>query len=504
MNDLEHDLRTLLQDKAADAGAPQPSPPLLRRARWRQLGTVLGGIAIAAAVVGGAIFAIAELGPADRHTPADSREPVVDTTVNGITISHPESWYVVDPVTAGIEPGSRDLPMLVLFASDTDPMTSGTLGCPGRGDGATDGFVMTLQEEPLALTGDAAAEWPVGLVPMDVGASESACYPDWTFLRASWTVSDRTFEARLGLGPDVSEVDRAALDAAFTSLRIAPSEGGPDSVVIATGTTAGEDWQLIARSGQDGLELGLEWPSGGAGMGGPGDTADHLSLSSRLFGEGDGAQLVVFGAVPANAIRLEVVDDQTSRDVEIVDVPDEVDPRWNAMVFATSPGQRIVVTAYDTDGSLVASAEVGPDSGGSAIGSPSPVPIEVLYRGRTNDCFWTLSRWNEGPDRERLELLPRDGGAPVDLVVDTSASAPPLQLASFDCPTDGTDAILVFGIATDDVTEIRWTDALEAAAPDCIESTLPSRLCVVLGDFSGPGEAIAFDAAGGEVARVPY
>ncbi|MGE5459880.1 MAG: hypothetical protein ACM3WR_04565, partial [Solirubrobacterales bacterium] len=88
MNDLEHDLRTLLGEKAAGAGAPEPSPPALRRARWRQLGTVLGGIAVAAAVAGGAIFAIAELGPADRHAPADSPEPVVDTTVNGITISH--------------------------------------------------------------------------------------------------------------------------------------------------------------------------------------------------------------------------------------------------------------------------------------------------------------------------------------------------------------------------------------------------------------------------------
>jgi hypothetical protein len=504
MNDLEHDLRTLLQDKAAGAGTPEPSPPVLRRARWRQLGTVLGGIAVAAAVAGGAIFAITELGPADRHAPADSREPVIDTTVNGITISHPESWYVVDPVAAGTEPGSRDLPRLVLFVSDTDPMVSGTLGCPGRLDGATDGFVMTLQEDPLALVGDASGTWPVALAPMDVGTSESACYPNWTFLRASWTVSDRTFEARVGLGPDVSAEGRAALDAAFASLQVAPSEGGPDSVVISAGTTAGEDWQLSVRSGQGGLEVGLQWASGGAGTGTAEDVSGRLSLSSQTFGEGDGAQLVVFGAVPASAVRIEATDGQTSQEVPILDIPDTIDPRWNALVFATAPVQGIVVTAYDAEGGVVASAEVGPGSGGPAVGAPSPIPTEVLFRGRTNECFWTLSRWSEGPDRERLELVPRDGGTPVDLVVDTSSSASPLQLASFDCPTDGTDAVLVFGIATDDAASIRWTDTLEAGAPDCIESTLPSRLCVVLNDVAGPGEAVALDAAGREIARVPY
>src|SRR3990172_2864484 len=138
MNDLEHDLRALLDEKAAGAGAPMPDPRLVRRARRRQLGAAVGGVLVVAALLCGVAVAMATLGGPDRRTPAD----------------------------------------------------------------------------PLALAGEGAQPWPADLVPLDPGnlgeneIEPSGCYPDWTFLRASWTEGGRTFEARVGLGPDVSEADR--------------------------------------------------------------------------------------------------------------------------------------------------------------------------------------------------------------------------------------------------------------------------------------------------------
>lgn len=512
MSDLERDLRELLDQKAAGAGVPIPDPRLVTRARRRQLGTAVGGVLVVAALLGGVALAVATLGGSDGHTPADALEPSVETTVNGVSVLHPASWSVVDPVVAGIQPASDTLPQLILLLTTEDPITPEAIGCPGLAGGRSDGLVMTIQEEPFALAGEAARPWPVELVPLDTGnvgedeIEPSGCYAGWTFLRASWSQGGRTFEARVGFGPDVSEADREALGMAFSSMRSVPTQVGPEAVVVATGTTAGEEWQLIATGGQDGLQLGLEWSAGGAGTGGFADAPDDVHLSSSILGEGERRELVVFGAVPADVVRVEVVEGLSPIDVEIVDVPDALDPRWNAVVFTADLESRIVVDAYDAAGRSIGSAEVGPGSGEPVETQPSAEPDEVLFRGRTNECFWTLARWSEGSHRERLELSQREGGASVGLVVDTSLGAPPLQLASFDCPGDGSNAVLVFGIATDDVADVQWTDPLGAdgGPPECIASTLPSRLCVVLGDFSGPGEAIAIDADGGEIGRVPY
>src|SRR3990172_3707944 len=109
MNDLEHDLRALLDEKAAGAGAPMPDPRLVRWARRRQLGAAVGGVLVVAALLGGVAVAMATLGGPDRRTPADAIEPSVETTVNGVSVLHPADWSVVDPVVAGIQPASETL-----------------------------------------------------------------------------------------------------------------------------------------------------------------------------------------------------------------------------------------------------------------------------------------------------------------------------------------------------------------------------------------------------------
>jgi uncharacterized membrane protein YgcG len=376
MNDLEQQLRVLLGEKAASAGAPMPDTRLLRRARRRQVATALIGVVAVSAIVGASIVTISALDPGDSATPTEPTQ-LIDTNVYGITITHPEGWYVVDPVEAGIEPASSDLPHLVLFVSDTSPLGAGTLGCPGLADGTADGFVLTLQQQPLALAGEAAREWPVELVPMELETSESSCYPGWAFRRASWTTGGRTIEARVGMGPEIAEADRLALEDAFSSLRIAPTEIGPEAFVIATGTAGGEPWELIATL--DGRQLGLTLSSSGgsSGMGGFTRDPEGFEFSSESFGEGGARQVVVFGVAPDPTMRVEVVSAVgAARSGRVVDVPDPMAGPLNAFVVVYHPDRvdpAATLNAYDADGRLVATAAIAPSPGeGTVPVAPSP------------------------------------------------------------------------------------------------------------------------------------
>ena len=367
MNDLEHDLRTLLEHKADDAsaGAPAPDRQVLRRARRRQLGTVIGGVFVTAAVVVGAAVAISALAPSNGGVPLEPVDRLVSSTVNGVTLEHPQGWYVVDPVEAGIQPASRDLPRLLLFVSPSDPVASGFPGCPGMTDEATDGFVLTIQEEPLAFVGEGARAWPVELAPMEGDASESGCYPGWTFRRASWTAAGRTFEARVGIGPDASGSDREALDAAFASLRSAPTEIGPEAVVIATGTAGGEDWELIATRDGGGLGLTLQWSTGGSGIGGTRPVADEIQSTAYDFAVGGHHEIVVVGAITADATTVAAVPEIGSRvSVDVIDVPDPIGGALDAFVLTyvyDAPDPRgATLTAYDEDGHVLATGTVPP------------------------------------------------------------------------------------------------------------------------------------------------
>ncbi|HSD48982.1 MAG TPA: hypothetical protein VLE71_04040 [Actinomycetota bacterium] len=345
MNDLERDLRTLLDEKASTAGTPVPDARLLRRARRRQVGTALAGALGVAALAGGVALAMWAFGPSHEGMPADRLVPLVETTVNGVTVTHPGTWDVVDPVEAGIEPQTETPTRLIVLMTNAEEITPESISCPGLSGGAGNGVVMTIQEVPLALAGEGARPWPVELVPLiEPGQGEvgpSGCLPGWTFLRASWTANGRGFEARAGFGPDVSREERDALQSAFDTLRFAPAEGAPEAVVLATGTAGGEDWQLIAQRARDGMYIGLEWSSGGAGMGGMSDVLDPLQYTARYLGSGADRELVVYGTTTSPIARVEYVpsDGGPAVSTEVIDVPDEIGGKLDAFVLSASdPG----------------------------------------------------------------------------------------------------------------------------------------------------------------------
>lgn len=503
MNDIERELRDVLEREARDAPTPHETHTALRRTRRRQLRIVAAtSLGVAAAVVV-AVAGFRSLGgEPDRLVPGSTTQ-----TMNGITITFPETWFLIDPDEAGLngptgsEP-TEDLPRLILALSPTEP--GDAFGCPGLGQtpGPPPSFLMTIQEMPLALAGDPARPWPVELEPLEVDASESGCYPGWAFSQTAWSAADRTFVAAVGIAPDVSDADREALFGAFASLTFEPSADGTSSVVLATGTAGGENWELIATQQPDGLSLTLQGASFGTGTGGFDPSPNELQLDHHAFGVYGEREIVVFGAVPEgiNGIEGFPPDGAPAISADVLDVPDEIDAWLNAFVLIAPEDLPIELEASDADGNVLLRGTTG----GYEFPRPTPSPDEVIFRGRTNDCLWTLSRASVAPGQERIDLTAED--VQVGFLANVGRNAPPLQLASFTCPRDP-GGTLVFGLYTDEVADLRFssTPPDERGVPDCWPADVPDRFCLFLLDGVGDrGEAIAVDADGNEIGRASF
>ena len=358
MSDLESRLRELLHGDAARAPSLPDSRRIIARTRRRQATYVATGtIAVIVAVV--LVFAGLRI-VARPTTPA---APTEVRTINGITMKIPAAWHFVDPVKAGLQPAGDTLPRIIAVLAAMEP--SSFLPCPGETAAGRRGVVMTLLEAPLALEGAAAQPWPAHLE--EVEAAKSFCYPDWQSLHAAWTTAGRTFEARVGLGPDVTREDRAALLNAFASMQFQDVGQEPMAIELATGTAAGEEWELVASREGDGLVLGLEWRTGGSQMGGLHDRVKPIQLKARVFGVGDDARVVVFGAAGRSIARVELLPAHgPSKSAMVIDVPGGIDPLLNAFVVVAVAALPAVLIAYDASGATVTQETVGEAQGATS------------------------------------------------------------------------------------------------------------------------------------------
>jgi hypothetical protein len=377
VNDLERDLREVLDEDARRVPTPISAPDGLRRsARRRQAlfggAVALAGLAVVAGIVAGATTLLSlENGP----EPA-AIGPQTTGTLNGITITYPQSWHLIDPDTAGLNGsptmGESPLPRIVLALAPTDP--GATFGCPGMAGGAA-AFVMTVQEEPLVLDGASSQPWPVQLRAMTVDASESACYPGWDFLRAGWSAAGRTFEARVGFAPAATTDERDALSSAFASMSFAASGRGVVAAVLGHGIAGGEPWTLTAQRTEGRLSLSLETETLGGGSSFASPATSKLQPASTVLGQGSDRRLVAFGAIPIDVVRVEATAaDGSVVSGEVFDVPDELDPDSNAFALVVAPGP-VELLGYDASGEVVAHGTVD-----AAV--PAPFPGASLQDGR--------------------------------------------------------------------------------------------------------------------------
>ncbi len=151
MNDLERDLRQVFDEDARHVPTPTSAPDRLGRSvRRRQ--AVFGGLVglSALAIVAGIVAGASMLIPTQ-----DTRQPIgqgqtTTGSLNGISITYPEAWHLIDPDTAGLNGspmmGESPLPRIVLALAPTEAPE--TFGCPGRAGGDAAPLLMTVQEEP--------------------------------------------------------------------------------------------------------------------------------------------------------------------------------------------------------------------------------------------------------------------------------------------------------------------------------------------------------------------
>jgi hypothetical protein len=477
VNDLERDLRKVLDEDARRVPTPISAPEGLRRSVRRRQAVFGGAVALAGlAIVAGLVAGATTLLPVGSSRPA-GEGPTTTGTLNGITITYPQAWSLIDPDEAALNgPGPSALPRLVLALAPTYP--GDAFGCPGMVEGDSPDLLMTVQEEPLALAGPASAPWPVQLDRLDVGDQESACYPGWEFLRAGWTAAGRTFEARVGMAPEASQDERNTLFAAFASMSFEPSKEEATSVVLTTGTAGGEEWDLIAARQVDGLSLTLNAQSFGTGSGGYHDSAsDELILTSHVFADGAAAERVVFGAVPEAVVRVEASwADGSVVSAEVLDVPNRIDPDLNAFVLVIAPGP-VEFVGYDSSGEVVARGTVD-------AAKPPPFPGASLEDGRhfgyvravdadAGTTEFDLAYWLSGKEADRAyqEATGNTGHVPNDYFVvndnpmlRTLALAPDVRLRLLDwnhcCETFFDGDLALFAEAIGQQTDVTDGDLI--------------------------------------------
>ena len=349
MNDLERDLRELFDhDEARLTGArftPSRPPNGLRgRALRRQ---ILVGTASVAAVV--ALFGAAVLAAGSVRRPSVPAE-TVERSVNGVTIQVPAAWHVVDPVDVGIEPGGDEPPRLIAMVSNAAP--EAVVRCPAE---MPSSVLLTIQQEPLALAGEAAAPWPVELEPMPVEA-DAGCYAGWTFHRAGWTAAGRTFEARVGIGGGADEATLDALFEAFASMSFAKVDDSSASVVIASGTSYGQGWQLVVSGDASTTSITLDlFDLGSSGMS-LGD-ADALVAHDADLARGEATSSIVYGLARAPIARVELTEEDQTRAIASADVirlrSDALSGVSAFYVLVDDPPRPFVLRGYAEDGTLV-------------------------------------------------------------------------------------------------------------------------------------------------------
>ena len=323
MNDLNDDLAQMFRRREGDDRSPASAPAqLVVRTRRRERLTVGAGIAAAVIAVVVSIAGLRSLGSSDGSQPGrrrthddDDRQRDHDHVSGAMVRGRPRR-------VIGIEPndGPRTLPTLVLTLTRDDPHTQGVLGCPMMADVPPGQLLMTVQETPLASSGEASAAWPVPLRTWAGFGGDLGCYPGWSGMRASWTAAGRSFEARLGFSPDATDEDRAALLDAFASMSFAPgSVAAGETITLATGTTpGGAPWSLSATLDGGSISWTLATDASGLGASLPSNTV--TSPSVEVHGsQADGSFAVAI--VPSDVHSVDVESGARTDGVGVAKLP---------------------------------------------------------------------------------------------------------------------------------------------------------------------------------------
>jgi hypothetical protein len=217
------------------------------------------------------------------------------------------------------------------------------------------------------------------------------------------SAAGRTFEARVGFAPAATTDERDALSSAFASMSFAASGRGVAAAVLGHGIAGGEPWTLTAQRTEGRLSLSLEAETLGTGASFVSPATSKLQPASTVLGQGSDRQLVAFGAIPIDVIRVEATAaDGSVVSAEVFDIPDELDADSNAFALVAAPGP-VELLGYDASGEVVAHGTVD-------AAEPAPFPGASLQDGRHFGYVRGVDV-DAGTDRVRPRLLlVRQGG----------------------------------------------------------------------------------------------
>src|SRR5262245_61464523 len=127
MNDIEHDLRELFEQRASGVDVPGLAPKdVLRRGRRRQVGTVVTGVVACLVALG---VAAAAIGQARHPAVIPGRGnglPERTTSIGGVPVTAPAGWTLVD-----------DLPLAAIVATTSESCSFSGTGTPIEGNGSS-------------------------------------------------------------------------------------------------------------------------------------------------------------------------------------------------------------------------------------------------------------------------------------------------------------------------------------------------------------------------------
>lgn len=526
MNDLERDLRELLESKAGDAApTTAPSPGVLRRARRRQVGTVITTLVVVAAVIVGSVATLQTVLRRDPSTPQPATPPVLPEAPPGFSsaalpfasIAYPHDWYLLD--TSPLVPLGAAQPYVVpsgpiLQLANFDPDLPHAPRCMVDPDALPrDGVLLTIgvmTADEAAISNEPSGPWPVDLIPLPPN-QDPVCIGGPRPRIATWTApSGLIYWANAGRGADASEADIRKMEQAFASLAFPPTEQpqmsrmaafqgqGTPRVVLGTERIGSQFATIVAYVElNESLLVGVS-SSGDEGdccLGGAiaphsGSTDEPVSSTINLTPDGT----LVYGIISPDVARAELRA-STGDDLPVTTV--RLPPSLgfdDRVVWGIAPGSddRATIVGYDADGNalgnpiLPAGPRVTIATGNDPDGGPW-----ILYLEPTTDGTGLGFEFENSGGGSGCCLKP----LMTDFRLDGWGSGG-------DAPSD------ITALASDAVTRV----VFEAANGDPIEGALypvPDEslrvpqvaLVIVPSEVQLEGDLVGYDAEGHELGR---
>lgn len=524
MNDLEQELRELLETKSRHAAAkPDVAPKILKRARWRQAGTVLFAIVGVMAIVIGSIAGLQALNRTGSTT-RPGGPPVLPEAPPGFrsaalpfaSIAYPDGWYLLD--TSPLEPYGVAQPYAVpsgpvLQLANFDPDLPHAPRCMVDPDALPPEGVLltvgTMTAEEAAFSNTPSGPWPVELEPLPTN-QDPVCVDGPRPRIAAWTAPNGSiYWANAATGSDASHEDIQAMEQAFASLTFPPTDQpqmsrmaafqsqGTPRVVLGTERIGLGIATIVAYVELNkALVVGVSGSNGGSCCTGSailphsGSTVEPVTSSTMITPDGT----LVYGVISPEVAEVELwASSGEAFPVVIAGLPPSMGYE-DRVVWGIAPGadERATIVGYDAEGNpignpiLPAGPRVTLATGEDPEGGPWELYLEPTSEGTGLGFGFTTGGGGGG-----CCLKPLSGDFRLDGWGSGSGE-----------PSD------ITALASEAVTRVVFEAAsgveIEGSVYPVTDETLgipQVALVIVPSDVPLEGDLVAFDADGNELGR---